>query len=175
MSDPKGQAGKASRPRAEGAPPGSVEEALERARGHARLALSEALATARALLEAASLAASGAPAEAHTGLAELSRALEALERRLAGEGRLVAGPLVEAILDALDAEIARWERRSQDDGDARAVLRAFLGLREILWEFGMRREGEPAPRSASGSERGAGRARPRRRSTARVQRVRVQG
>ncbi len=38
----------------------------------------------------------------------------------------------------LDDEIGRWETRGRDDPEARAVLRAFLGVREILWEFGLR-------------------------------------
>ena len=88
------------------------------------------------------------------------------------------GPLVQAIIEALDAEIARWEARSRDDADARAVLRAFLGLREILWEFGMRpADAERPPPSGPSPESRPGRGRPgaRNPARARVQRVRVQG
>jgi len=45
-------------------PPRAVGEALARARNHARLAAAEALAAVRALLDAASLAAAGAPSDA---------------------------------------------------------------------------------------------------------------
>jgi hypothetical protein len=47
------------------------------------------------------------------------------------------------------------------------VLRAFLGLRELLWEFGVRRPDDGA--AGSRPRRAARRARPR------VQRVRVEG
>jgi len=40
-----------------------------------------------------------------------------------------------AVLYALEAEIDRWELRAQSDSNARTVLHAFLGIREILWEF----------------------------------------
>ncbi|MGH7286571.1 MAG: hypothetical protein ACREI8_00945, partial [Myxococcota bacterium] len=63
--------------------------------------------------------------------------------------------------------IARWEERARQDGEARAVLRAFLGVRELLWEFGIRRPDEPA---APRAERRAA-----KRGGPRVQRVRVQG
>ena len=156
------------------AAPMSVEEALQRARRHSRAALSEALAAAQALLDAASFGMRGEPAESHAALGSLSRTLEQASRQLSEDTGRLAGPVVEAILDALDAEIARWEERSSEDVEARAVLRAFLGLREILWEFGMRRDEAAADRSQAG---------PRSRSTAakrprtgrRVQRVRVQG
>jgi hypothetical protein len=80
--------------------------------------------------------------------------------------------LLAAIAEALDAEIARWELRAQDDADARAVLRAFLGMRELLWEFGVRRSqaGGP-PREDEAIHRPA----PARRARPRVQRVRVEG
>ena len=68
----------------------------------------------------------------------------------------------------LDAEIARWENCSKDNADARAVLRAYLGVREVLWELGLRRpERSDEPGAASGPPR-----KPRRR---RVQRVRIDG
>ena len=121
--------------RRESAAPASAEEALARAREHARLALAEAAAALRCLLDAASLAATGAPAEAQTGLrraAEWLARVEALTREV-GERRWL-----EEVAAALDAEIARWEASSRDDPEARAVLRAFLGVREILWEIGLR-------------------------------------
>ena len=61
--------------------------------------------------------------------------------------------------------------------DARAVLRTFLGLREILWEFGFRRD--QATRSETQPEKGAERSTRRRAAgaarRARVQRVDVKG
>jgi len=167
-ADPRGE-----RPsRTAGPSPQSVEEALARAAGHARAALAETLSGLRALLDAASLATSGEPAEARRLLGPLSRTLEGLAADLDGAGRDGSLAVLSAIAEALDAEIERWEHRARDDADARAVLRAFLGLRELLWEFGVRRPaaagshrpGEPGPRP--GAPR---RARPR------VQRVRVEG
>jgi hypothetical protein len=165
----------------------SVQEALGRARNHARNALAEALLAARALLDAASIGLSGRAADQTSALGPLVALLEEGHRGLASSDRLTA-PMVEAILDALDHEVRRWEERARDDADARAVLRAFLGVREILWEFGLRREGdaspspgepgdpgtEPGPQApAEGARRPSSRrSRPER---ARVERVRVEG
>lgn len=170
------------------APPTSVEEAMARARLHSRAALSEGLAAAHALLDAASLGIRGEAAGSHGALGQLSRALEQASRQLSEDTSRLAGPVVEAILDALDLEIARWEKRSADDSEARAVLRAFLGLREILWEFGMRRDdGSPqAPSSESTAQpdakpdaatdrRARASAAKSPRARRRVQRVQVQG
>ena len=46
-------------------------------------------------------------------------------------------------------EIERWEARSARDPDARAVLRAFLGLRELLWELGLRSDAKAEPESGN--------------------------
>jgi len=166
------------------APPASVEEALGRAREHALTAAMELGAAARALLDAASISATGAPSEAHLGLRLVSRALEELVRAL-GRSRRAPASLMEALADALDAEIARWEQRGDEDPEARAVLRAYLGVREILWELGVRRG--PA-QNGRGPARGRGEARrgadggaemptPRRPAAARprLQRVPVEG
>jgi hypothetical protein len=142
------------------APPATVEEALARARRHGRLAAAETLTAMHALLDAATLASSGRPSRAHRQLAPLARVLEGLASDLGRHGGDGPGPLIAAIAEALDAEIARWEKRARDDLDARAVLRAFLGLRELLWELGVR----PGPKRA--------RQRP---PSPRVQRVPVQG
>jgi hypothetical protein len=115
-----------------------VDEALGRAREHAVAAAVELGAAARALLDAASLSATGAPSEAHLGLRLLSRGIEELVRAL-GRSRRAPASLLDALADALDAEIARWEERADEDPEARAVLRAYLGVREILWELGVRR------------------------------------
>ena len=88
-----------------------------------------------------------------------------------------AAALLRSIAEALDAEIARWETRAETDPEARAVWRAFLGLRELLWEFGVRREpdanggGEKSKRAA----RKKGRSTSTRRKKPRVQRVTVEG
>ena len=104
--------------------------------------------------------------DAEKGLPDTFRALLA---RLAEQLKILDQQVGE-----LEAEIERWEARAGDDPEARAVLRAFLGLRELLWEFGIRPSG-----SRTGSETGnsfrsrrgtARRSRPRR-----VQRVEIEG
>lgn len=147
----------------------TVEEALARAREHGRLAAAETLSAIQALLDAAALAASGQPLRAHRQLGPLARVLERLASDLARRGSEGPEPLLAAIAEALDVEIARWEKRAREDPDARSVLRAFLGLREILWELGVRSE-RSAGRPRPGPQRA--RARPAR---SRVQRVPVQG
>lgn len=156
--------------------PATAQEALGRARDHARRALAEALLAARSLLDAAALGISGQPAERVPALARLVGLLEQTSRGLADDTSRLAGPIVESILDALDHEVRRWELRARDDAEARAVLRAFLGVREILWEFGLRREGEAAPTDRERPEAGGARGTSREgRTRRRVQRVRVQG
>ena len=128
-------------------PPASVEEALERASLHGRAAAAEAIAACRALLDAAALVAVARPAGETTGLATADALLEQLEHELApdhGASQRFAAPLMGALAEALDVEIARWERRARHDPDARAVLRAFLGIRELLWELGVRVEEDRA-------------------------------
>jgi hypothetical protein len=137
-----------------------VQEALGRARRHARAALAEAVATLRALLDAASLAGAGVPSDEQRRLSGLAATLDALAAQIAPDGAAEGPPLLGAVYEALDDEIERWEERSRDDPDARPVLRAFLGLREILWELGVRPT-QPGPR---GEPTGA----------ARVQRVPVE-
>ena len=106
-----------------------------------------------ALLDAAALATSGLPSDASRLLAPLAQLLESLAQGLAPDSDAVSAPLLAALAEALDAEIARWEARARDDAEARAVLRAFLGVRELLWELGLRRrERAPeAPGAAPGS------------------------
>ena len=91
------------------------------------------------MLDAAALASSGLPSDASRLLAPLAQLLESLAQGLAPDSAAVSAPLLAALADALDAEIARWEARARDDAEARAVLRAFLGVRELLWELGVRR------------------------------------
>jgi hypothetical protein len=148
----------------------TVREALERAGRHGRAALGEALAALHALLDAASLATSGAPSASHRRLAAAAQMLEGLSTSLApGDESGLA--VAETLADALDAEIARWEQRAAEDPEARAVLRAFLGLREVLWEIGIRRAqpaAAPAPPESDDAPK-------RRTQRKRVERVRVQG
>ena len=159
--------------------PVDAAEALARARTHARVAASESILAVHALLDAAALAGSGLPADSSRLLAPLAQLLEGLAQGLAPDSEATSAPLLSALAEALDAEIARWEARARDDAEARAVLRAFLGVRELLWEFGLRRrENGPAPASAPSGRadpgRGAPAPRPVRRRP-RVQRVPVQG
>ena len=187
MTEPKEERGA----RAPQPPPRSADEALARARRHALAALAESTQALRALVDAASFAATGAPSDAHTALAGASAWLDEIaERMQTGAGRHGA-PWLDAVAHVLDTEIARWETRGRGDPEARAVLRAFLGVREILWEFGLRPRGtapsadtrhEPFRRSATSPgpsprdglhERAK---RPSRRAaTTRIQRVPVEG
>jgi hypothetical protein len=155
-----------------GAPPASAEEALASALAHGRAATAEALAAIQALLDAAALATSGEPSSRHRLLGPVARTLEELSANLDAQRADGSGPLLASLAAALDAEIARWEQRAVDDGDARAVLRAFLGLRELLWEVGVRPT-RPADATPWRHEpRRAGRPRGR---APRVQRVPVEG
>jgi hypothetical protein len=156
-------------------PPESVEEALRRARSHGRNALAEALAACRALLDAVALVATRGPAESSAGFATLAGVLEELEAALgsgAEASQRYTAPLVGALAEALDAEIARWERRAEREPEARAVLRAFLGLRELLWELGVRANGARAANDDADDDLEAERG---PEAAPRVQRIRVHG
>jgi hypothetical protein len=162
----------------EAEPPERAADAVARARRHTHAAIAEALAAARAMLDASSLTLSGEPSANNAVLGPIARILDGLraefdESVTTGE----AAALLRSIAEALDAEIARWEARAETDSDARAVLRAFLGLRELLWEFGIRRksdasEGEEASTRAA---RKKGRSTSKQRKQPRVQRVTVEG
>jgi hypothetical protein len=147
-------------------PEASVEAALVRARDHVRNAISEGIEAGRALLDAASLATSGARASEHPTFATADRWLHQASRGLATESG-EASALIDAVAEALDAEIERWEARATHDPDARAVLRAFLGVRELLWELGVRRNPKsPAARPESAKQSGGRKV--RRRNVTRV-------
>lgn len=165
----------------------SVRQALERAVEHAQLALSEGVASARALLDAASIGVSGGPAKDHAKLSELAWALDRISAALSGEAPTLRAAALNSLLAAVDREVARWEIRSRSDQDARAVLRAFLGLREILWEMGVR-PGEAKPGTGDSKRDGHGRAKyatgkrskptppdTSRPKPARVQRIKIRG
>jgi hypothetical protein len=162
----------------EAEPPESAAEAVARARRHAHAAIAEALAAARALLDASSLALSGEASASNALLGPIARILEELRAKFDASATTgEAAALLRSIAEALDAEIARWETRAETDPEARAVLRAFLGLRELLWEFGVRRESD-ASGSGETSTRAArkkGRSTSTRRKQPRVQRVTVEG
>ncbi len=152
-------------------PPETAQQALRRAGLHARRSVAEAIAALRALLDAGALAGTGPTSEELPQLAALAAGLDDLQRALdVGDG-LGEARLFDAVADALDAEIARWEERSKEDRDARPVLRAFLGLREILWELGVRSRPEPDPEDG-GRPRRRGAGRPAR---GRIQRIHVDG
>lgn len=147
----------------------TVGQALERAGRHARVAAAESVAALEALLDAASLAAANAPGR--QTVPPLAGALAELRRLLAQPGAPSGESIVNALLAALEAEIARWEQRGSEDPEARAVLRAFLGMREILWELGVRApRHEGAPSAAP-----APREKVRRARRTRLQRVEVEG
>ncbi len=132
---------------------GSVRQAIERAAHHAGLALAEGVASARALLDAASIGMSGESAQTHPHLSEFAQALDQMTEALSGATSSPNNAALSALLEALDAEISRWDVRSRADDDARAVLRAFLGLREFLWELGVRPQTAGSDRaSAEGDE-----------------------
>jgi len=154
-------------------PPDSVAHALARAQRHGRAAAAEGLAAVQALIEAASLATRGRPSEASRLLGPIAKLLEGLSRDLGREGGGPTSPILEAIAAAVDDEIAVWQERARDDTEARTVLRAFLGLREVLWEIGIRRRAgapeSPPGRTTRPSPRRAAAAEPR------IQRVPVQG
>lgn len=163
----------------------SVRLAVERAAQHAGRALSEAVASARALLDAASIGVSGETAETHPHLSEIAQALDQLSEALSGEPTSLGSAALSALLAALDSEISRWEARSETDNDARAVLRAFLGLREFLWELGLRKkaaEGASAKTDARNSRKHTAARGPEQddrdpepKKTPRVQRITIQG
>jgi hypothetical protein len=156
-------------------PPSSPAEALAEARAHARRAAAEAAAALRALLDAAALAARGEAAAAGR-LAPLAETLDQLSAWLSPEQESDADAVLRALADGLDAEIARWEAKSREDPEARSVLRAFLAVREVLWELGSRfsattSEQRPAAPPDDTPEPPARRRRARRR----VERVAVEG
>jgi len=153
-------------------PPASPQEALQRARRHALAAIGESIATVEALLDAAALAVDGKPASEHAWLSGATGVLEGLRAGLGGGDASDAATVLGALADALDAEIARWEGLARDDDEARSVLRAFFGLREVLWEFGVRSRGPSAAEEAAAPR--APRRKPRRRGPPRVQRVSVE-
>ncbi len=126
-----------------------ADESLERARAHLRQATLEGLEAGRALLQFAMRQSGLADPATDSWLVSLQRNLEDLITGLRDNASFTLPTAIsEPLAAALEAEIKRWERRSQTDPDARLVLRAFLGLRELLWELGMRHDAQPASRES---------------------------
>jgi hypothetical protein len=159
-------------------PPTSPAEALAEARRHAQRAAAESAAALRALLDAAALATNGEPAAAGR-LAPLAAALEQVAAWLHPDREENADAVLRALAEGLDAEIARWEARSREDPEARSVLRAFLAVREVLFEMSTRFATPPedaaAPSEAADTDERSPRPRRARRSRRRVERVAVEG
>ena len=119
--------------------PDTVEQALAQSLQHARNSASEALMAARKLMDALSILLSNEPVVRHaqpdSPIAQLAQAIERWAGAVRGPEPDYPSPELGAILQALDTEIERWGEKASSDPDARTVLRAFLGMREILWEF----------------------------------------
>lgn len=158
--------------------PSTPAEALAEARLHAQRAAAESAAALRALLDAATLAARGEPAAAGR-LAPLAEALERIAAWLHPEGDQSGDAVLRALADGLDAEIARWEAKSREDPEARSVLRAFLAVREVLFEMSTRfatpRKQEPEAAAPGDTEERSPRPTRPRRPRRRVERVAVEG
>lgn len=164
--------------RDEAEPPERAADALARARRHAHAAIAEALASVGALLDAWSLALNGEAAASNALLGPIARMLEGLRAEFDGNATTgEAAALLRSIAEALDAEIARWATRAETDPEARAVWRAFFGLRELLWEFGIRREPDASGsgETSKPAARKKGHSNSTRRKKPRVQRVTVEG
>jgi hypothetical protein len=157
-------------------PPETPAEALAEARLHARRATAELAVALRALVDAAALAADGGVA-AEGRLAPVAEALEAAARWLDPERDEAgdAAAVLRALADGLDSEIGRWEARSREDAEARSVLRAFLAVREVLWELGTRFDSTEGTREAPPPEETPAPKKRRARTKRRVQRVAVEG
>lgn len=158
--------------------PGTPAEALAEARLHAQRAAAESAAALRALLDAATLAARGEPAAAGR-LAPLAEALERIAAWLHPDGDQSGDAVLRALADGLDAEIARWEAKSREDPEARSVLRAFLAVREVLFEMSTRfatpRKEEPEAAAPDDTEERSPRPTRARKPRRRVERVAVEG
>ncbi|MDG2050877.1 MAG: hypothetical protein P8M78_12010 [Myxococcota bacterium] len=165
-------------------PPSNVDEALRRSAQHARNAIAEALLASHALLDALALATTGRAASEHAdgaeansrraGLGSLADRIALLATAVRGRDADLPEDWTHAILEALNQEIHRWEEQSRDDPDARPVLRAFIGLREILWEFGLR-DGQRSPHSKTQPGTQSDRSAQGTQRPARVQHIKVEG
>lgn len=130
------------------------EEALAKAMQHARSAISETLQALGHLIDATALASTDQNSNAREWLDMAQRALGSLGSALDERPKSSDAHAVDAVLDALDQEIQRWQTQAESSPEARAVLRAYLGLREILWEFGFRRSPKKTQTKQSTQKRG---------------------
>ena len=128
----------------------TAAQALQRARAHALRAVGEALAAAQAIVDAASIGVAGRKDAAHPVLRGLSELLDEQSRRLREDGSQVPVPVMTAILDALDQEIARWEKRAERDAALHGLLSAFEAESGVplLAEADLAPRGEPPVRGA---------------------------
>jgi hypothetical protein len=156
-------------------PPETPAEALAEARLHARRAAAELAVSLRALVDAAALTADGEIAS-EGRLAPVAEALETAARWLDPERDETgdAAAVLRALAEGLESEIERWEARSREDSEARSVLRAFLAVREVLWEMETRFGGTTRAAERDDTPPDAPRGRGKR-SKRRVQRVSVEG
>ncbi len=160
--------------------PETLDQALARSLGHAGNSASEAVLVLRALMDALSIdlvdKTVAEHAEPDSPLAKMSEGLETWADALRIGSKNPSREAIDALLDALDHQIWQWEAKSRNDDDARGVLRAFLGIREIVWELGMalggrpsetkaKRGGKPRTRRAQPSRRGSSRPRSRDQAT----------
>lgn len=129
------------------------EEALAKAMQHARSAVSEILQAIGHLIDATALASTNPGSSTREWLDMAQRALGSLGNALDERPKSNDAHAVDAVLDALDQEIQRWQTQAESSPEARAVLRAYLGLREILWEFGFRRSAPKAQTQQSTQKR----------------------
>jgi hypothetical protein len=145
---------------------GDAQEAVDRARRHLRNAARESLEASRALVDAALLAGNmvGVEGDDRGGLAgQAKSALDAWIAALESDQPFrMPEALAEPLRRAIQTEIDRWEKRSAEDESARPVLRAFLGLRELLWELGMRSEPDPTKNPSNPRDDASGAAHPSR-------------
>lgn len=144
--------------------PESVAEALARARHHGRAAAAEGLAALQALVEAGGLSTGNALDEG--AIATLRETVQQVRRWLDPDGGRDAASVLEGVSQALDEEIQRWEEKSREDGEARTILRAFLAVREVVWEFASRSDDGRANASPATT---------RAKSPSRPQRVPIEG
>jgi hypothetical protein len=140
---------------------GDAQEAIDRARRHLRNAARESLEASRALVDAALHAGNMVGGEHDVGrgglAGEAKSALDAWISALESDRPFrMPEALAEPLRRSVQTEIDRWEKRSVEDESARPVLRAFLGLRELLWELGMRAEPDPAGNPSSSHDEARG-------------------
>jgi hypothetical protein len=123
-----------------------VDQALQRARMHLRNSMLEGLEGLRALLEAVAHASGQTSASTDSLIGQIQTQIEDLISMVRDRASFVLPKIVLLPLnEAVETEIKRWQERAKHDPDARLVLRAFLGMRELIWEFSHPRGGADGP------------------------------